>query len=518
MKWLLRFAALAIAAGLTASCGGGGGGSSNSAPPPPPPPPNNTVYLDAVVYSSAADASLPSANEITSVTHDHVTVGGTVLNYTATAGHMTSLSLGNGAQQASFFYVAYTLDGAAPATRPVTFFYNGGPGSASAYLHLGSFGPRRLDTGEPNMSAPQPYPLVENAESMLDITDLVFVDAIGSGFSEAIAPNTNQTFWGVDVDGAAFRDFVMTYVNRNNRGTSPKFLYGESYGGPRTAVLSDLLESAGTHLSGIVLQSPALNYNSNCGIINAHISCSGYYASYAATGAWFGLSNPTPAAAQFPAFIDGARTFSDTQLQSAIVAYLNGGAAPDPMFVTRLVNDTGLQTGWADNPNLDPEYYRVYLKPGSVLGAYDGRVTLPSSAPLGREVDPSDVLLSPSIQLRIGEYLFNTLLYTNPSVYTTLSGAIGKWNFSHDGLQVPDTIPDLAAALAQNPRLKVLSVNGFNDLVCPFHITERDLARLANPRIDVKVYTGGHMTYLENASRRAMKADLTNFYRSALAN
>src|SRR5262249_8534589 len=156
-----------------------------------------------------ASGSLSAPNEITSVTHGQVAVNGATLAYTATTGHLTALGLGNNTPQASFFYVAYTLDGAAPATRPVTFFYNGGPGSATIWLHLGSFGPKRLDTGEPNMSGVPPFPLVDNAETLLDTSDLVFVDAVGSGYTTAISPNTNRDFWGVDADGAVFRDFVM---------------------------------------------------------------------------------------------------------------------------------------------------------------------------------------------------------------------------------------------------------------------------------------------------------------------
>jgi len=303
MEILVRARLLAAVAILVAGCGGGGGGDSS--PPPSTNPPPNSNFTDPVTYSSLNTASLPSAAEITAVTHHQITVNGTVLNYTATVGHMSALSMVGQIPEASFFYVAYTLDGAAPATRPVTFFYNGGPGSASVWLHLGSFGPKRLDTGEPNMTGATPYPLVDNAETMLDLTDLVFVDAVGTGFSQAISPYTNSTFFGVDADAAVFRDFVIRYQQVNNRGASPKFLYGESYGGPRSAVLADLLESAGVHLSGVVLQSPALDYNSNCGILNIILSCTSYIPSFGAIGSWFNLSTPSAPAAQLPAFEDG---------------------------------------------------------------------------------------------------------------------------------------------------------------------------------------------------------------------
>jgi carboxypeptidase C (cathepsin A) len=512
-----NFLPAVLAAWLLAGCGGGGGGGSPPVTTQPPPVIGN--YTDPTLYSSAANAQLTSPNENVAVTHAQVTVGGTVLGYTATVGHMTALALGSNAPQASFFYVAYTLDGAAPGTRPVTFFYNGGPGSASVWLHLGSFGPKRLDTGEPNMSGSPPFPLVDNAESMLDLSDLVFVDAIGSGYSQAIAPNTNGTFWGVDADGAVFRDFVMRYVAVNNRASSPKFLYGESYGGPRTAVLADLLESAGVHLAGIVLQSPALDYNNNCGIVTGRVSCSSYLPSYGAIGAWFSLTDPPHPPAQLAAFMQEMRAMSE-EFEPVVQAFFNSNAQPDPLFLTRLAANTGLaRTHWQANVNIGPEYYRTHLTPGTLHGRYDGRVTLPNNSLPGREIDPSDVLISPSFSFRIGEYLATGLGYTTPATYTMLSNAIASWNFTHDGHELPDTVPDIASAIAQNPRLRVLSVNGYHDLATPFRTTERDLARLGNnPNVAVREYIGGHMTYLENASRRAMKADLADFYRSALAN
>ena len=510
-----RFFGSIVFAALLASCGGGGGG--NNGPAVVTPPPGN--FTDPTVYSSAGSASLQAPNEITAVTQHQVAVNGTTLSYTATVGHMTALSLGTGAPQASFFYVAYTLNGAAPGTRPVTFFYNGGPGSATVWLHIGSFGPKRVDTGEPNMSAAPPFPLVDNAETMLDISDLVFVDAVGAGLSQAVAPNSNSTFWGVDVDARVFRDFVMRYLIVNNRSSSPKFLYGESYGGPRTAVLADLLESAGVRLTGIVLQSPAMNYSANCGVLDTVVSCSGNLPSYGATAAWFDFAVPPVPPAQLPSFMDEMRTFADGEYAAVVSAWLNNHVPAPPATLDRLQNTTGLaRTHWAANPNRGPGFYRVNLRPGTLYGAYDTRVTLPNNSIPGNEIDPSSALIGPSFQLRLGEYL-NALGYTNPSNYVMLGNAIQTWNFSHDGNGVPDTIPDLAAAIAQNPNMKVLAVNGYHDIVTPFRVTERDLARLgANPNVSVRNYVGGHMTYLENASRRAMKADLVDFYRSALGN
>jgi carboxypeptidase C (cathepsin A) len=507
--------ALLIAVFVLAGCSGGGGGSSS---PPPPPPPVQT-FTNPTIYSSAPTGSLQNAPEITSVTRGSVVAGGATLNYTATAGHLNALSLGTGAPQASFFYVAYTLDGVAPATRPVTFFYNGGPGSATVWLHLGSFGPKRLSTGVPAMNVDTPYPLVDNAESLLDASDLVFVDAVGSGYSTAIAPNQNRTFWGVDSDARVFRDFVMRYLAANNRATSPKFLFGESYGAPRTAVLANMLEQAGVALSGLVLQSSALNYNVNCGITEStSVGCGGYLPSYGATSTWFGRTRPDPGIAGIPSFMIAVRRLTAEEYEPALQRWMTSGTIFDPNlpFVLNLVTGLPVAT-WQSNFNMPPDFYRVNLMPGTLIGRYDSRVNIVNNS-VGGAIDPSSELISPSFAFRITEYLSRTLNYTTPSQYVLLSNAIRTWDFAHDGRELPDTIPDLVAALMHNPRLRILSMSGYHDLATPFFTTERDLARAgAGTNLTERNYLGGHMTYLDDASRREQKADLAAFYRSALA-
>jgi carboxypeptidase C (cathepsin A) len=506
-----RATALFALALLLASCGGGGGGSS---PPPAPTP----AFTDPTVYSVAPSASLPNAAELSSVTHHQLTLGGTMLNYTATVGHLTASTLAAGVPEASFFYVAYTLDGADPATRPVTFFYNGGPGSATVWLHLGSFGPKRLVTGDPSTAAPVPFPLVDNAESLLDVSDLVFVDAVGSGLSEAIAPNTNQTFWGVDADAAVFRDFVLRYVAVNHRDTSPKFLFGESYGTTRSAVLAQLLETAGVQVSGVVLQSSILDYNSNCSIVAPPpFSCGSYLPTYGATGAWFNLDHPNPAPAGLPTFVQQMRTLATSQFDPAVAAFLAHGTLPDPGLLMQLANTTGLALGvWQTVVNVGPDTYQRNLIAGTLIGRYDTRVTAPFGSALARDGDPSSTFIVSSFVAGITSYLASDLQYTNPSTYVTLSNAGDTWSFAHDGKALPDTVPDLAAAMAQNPKLKVLSLNGYHDLATPFFGTERDLARLGpNPNVETRFYVGGHMTYLDDSARVLERADLARFYQGA---
>ena len=511
----MRILATALALASLAACSGGGGSAGPGAPNPPA---TGSGFTDRTTYSAAATASLQGAQEIAAVTRHQAVVGGTTLDYTATAGHLTASEPASGAAEASFFYVAYTLDGADPATRPLTFFYNGGPGSASVWLHLGSWAPKRIVTHAPTTALPTPLEFADNAESLLDVSDLVFVDAVGTGFSEAIAPGVNRTYWSVDADAAVFRDFILRYVAANHRGASPKFLYGESYGTTRSAVLASLLESAGTSLDGVVLQSSILDYNVNCGIFaKPVVSCYGYIPSYAAVGAWLGLVQPPRPVAQLPAYMRDMRTLAGTQYDPAVREFLGSFTPPPPELVASLAADTGMPGGqWNARFNMDPTYFHDNLVPGSVTGFYDGRMVAQKGTPLASQDDPSSTYYDASFASTIVSYLANELHYTTPSAYTML-GTQGKaWNYSHAGGRFPDTVPDLAAAMTLDPGLRVFSANGYHDLVTPFFQTEGDLARLgANANVTVRFYQGGHMTYLDDVARVAEKADLAAFYRAA---
>jgi carboxypeptidase C (cathepsin A) len=354
------------------------------------------------------------------------------------------------------------------------------------------------------------------------VSDLVFVDAIGSGFSEAVAPNTNRTFWSVDDDARAFRDFVMRYAIANHRESSPKFLFGESYGTTRSAVLADQLESAGIELKGVVLQSAVLDYNSSCALTSrVTLPCSRDLPTYAATAAWYKLSSPVPSTDGLGDFLTQARGLALDRYDPAVRAFLASGAQPDAALLGQLSAASGLSPArWQASFNLAPDTFRAQLIPGTRIGRYDARVNVPDTgvAP-GGDDDPSSFLLTTSFAFRITDYLASELGYTSPSSYVLLSNAINVWNFSHAGRGLPDTVPDLATALALNPKLKVLVFDGYNDLATPFFVTEGDLARLgAGADVQVRSYTGGHMLYLDDRARPQAKADLAAFYRRALAN
>ena len=503
-----------LACGLSlalAACGGGGG--AGTSPAPTPPVDNTPGLTDTTVYSSAPDASLPGAVEAAAVSTQTLTANGASLTYTATAGHLIARDAA-GAAEASVFYVAYTLPGADVASRPVTFFYNGGPGSASVWLQLGSFGPKRLVTNAPDTTASRPFPLVDNAEHLLGQSDLVFINAVGTGYSQAIAPFTNRSFWGVDADAALFRDFIQRYLAVNHRNGSPKYLYGESYGGPRTAVLARRLQEAGVMLDGLVLQSPALDYNSNCGITSGD-GCAGYLPSYAAVGAFHRLTQPVPTDAG--AWAAQARTYADQVYAPALRAWLTSGQGT-PALWQPLADLTGLPASqWQASLNVPADAFRLRLIPGQQLGRYDGRMKATVGSPLAADGDVSSTWINDSFATGIVTHLRDQLGYRNASTYVVLGNAISYWDFRHAGRALPDTVPDLAAALAQNPRLRVLAVSGYHDLATPFHLTETDLARVDASRVTVRNYAGGHMSYLDDATRAAQLADLKAFYAGTLA-
>ncbi|MFM0740884.1 peptidase S10 [Paraburkholderia xenovorans] len=503
----------------------------------------NQTYIDPVAYSlNATDGLAPAqVSEKAAVMHYQWTQGKTPVNYTTTTGHLTAADA-NGNPEASMSYVAYTAPGTNGAPRPVTFVYNGGPGSSSIWLRLGSFAPTRVSTPDPVFGNWPNYPLVDNKDSLIDTTDMVFIDPPGTGLSEAVLPNTNQKYWTTDADVDIMRDFIQRYLAVNNRGSSPIYLYGESYGTPRTDMLALALESAGVHLTGIVLQSAILNYfadaieavaitNSTSALALDTDTLAGYFPGYAAVASYYNQVSPAPLnqdlyALQTSLFVTAEYPRLRRYAQTWVLSQLG---IPDALGKPVLPNDKTVQA-WTIPSGLTTQALQGYfnvngfstsLLPGTTIGRYDGRVSLPNSDPrLQSDGDPSDILISQPFTNALATQMPDYLGYTAPNAtYMPLNdNIIQVWNFSHDGEAMPDTIPDLLGALTLNPKLRVLSENGFHDLATPFFNTEKQLARLQtvpgiNPDLQVNFFQGGHMIYLDDAARPAMKRDLVRFYR-----
>ncbi|MEO8523699.1 MAG: peptidase S10 [Caldimonas sp.] len=502
MRSKASLAAAALLAAWLAGCGGGGGSDSSGGPPA-------AGLTDSTAYSATGGAALASADEAAAVTMHTVSVAGASITYTATAGHLNARAPVSGSAEASMFYVAYTVPALAGAKRPIIYFYNGGPGSATIWLHLGSFAPRRVVTNAPSLAVPQPFQLVDNAESLIDVADLVFVDAVGTGYSEAIAPFTNQSFWGVDSDAGVMRDFIARYAVVNQRQTSPTFLFGESYGTTRSAVLAHLMVAAGMQLDGVMLQSSVLDYNSNCDFFApATLSCEGSFASYGMVGAWFALTRPVPADAD--AYAQQLRDFSTTSYGPAAAAWVQSRQPASATLLNQCVDLSGAPLdAWTTNVDLDALTFRTRLLAGQLLGRYDARIVAANGSALAADGDPSSTLITAPFAAAAKNLFANELQYRAAANYTLLSNAINTWNFSHDGRSLPDTIPDLSAAMTLRPALRTLSLAGYHDLATPFRQTELDVARLGTqPGVTLRVYPGGHMTYLDDGARPRIKVDV----------
>jgi carboxypeptidase C (cathepsin A) len=492
--------------------------------------PQDEPYLDTTAYGPGKDDCVADATENAAITHHTVTIGGKKTAYTARAGHLVTIDMSNAKPAAKIFYVAFTADGADPTNRPVTFFYNGGPGSSSVFLLLGSFGPRRIHTNMPQFTPPAPYTLEDNPDSLLDCSDLVFIDPVGTGYSAAICPKRNVDFWGVDQDAAAIKQFVKRYLTAFNRWNSPKFLFGESYGTPRTCVLTWLLHEDGVDLNGIVLQSSILDYGAAGNPVGLLPTL--------AADAWFhgklGLSPPPKA---LPDFMDKVEAFAIKEYSAALDAYPN----VDQHVLKKLSEFLGIPPivlqYWQLNPASNNTVFLTSLlqDKGLAVGAYDGRVTGDDSGIAGAVSpdsggnDPTMTAVGGVYTAMWNVYLNDELKFVATSPFLDINDqAFDNWDFSHidptgaqKGGDTLYTAGDLAAAMALNPYLKVFSSNGYFDSVTPFFQTRLTFETMPlNPddfvRLTMRNYPSGHMVYLDNDSRTAMKADLAPFYASAV--
>jgi carboxypeptidase C (cathepsin A) len=263
-----------------------------------------------------------------------------------------------------------------------------------------------------------------------------------------------------------------------------------------------------------MLQSAIMNYNSNCGVFDpGQLSCEGYIPSYAAVSAYHqNGSLPT----DFSSVLQRVREFAAGSYRSEVSGYLASGAAPGEATLTQLAAYAGLSVQtWRQDFSMTPGAYRARLMPGQVVGRYDARVLAPSGSALAAGGDPSITLVNSAFANSIRNYLDAELRYTAPTPYLSFNNILEQWSFAHDGKALPDTIPDLAAALTLNPALKLIAMSGYHDLATPFYQTELDLARLGTgPAIQIRNYNSGHMSYLDDNVRRLQKADLRAFYNS----
>jgi carboxypeptidase C (cathepsin A) len=483
--------------------------------------------------------NLPIPQEKNSVTQHELMLDGAAIRYTATAGNL--LIDGEDAQPAaSVFYVAYTLDGVSDSrTRPVTFLYNGGPGSASMWLHMGSVGPVRVVTQSPEATGSGPYQIVPNQYSLLDKSDLVFVDAVGTGYSRPVGRGIIRDFAGTDQDVRAFEKFIYRYVSVNHRWNSPKFLFGESYGTTRSAALVDTLQNSGMAFNGVILMSSILNYFTQAPGSDAVFI--GNLPSYAAIASHY--EKVSHKGKDIKAFLDEVRAFARGPYAEALAQGHNLPAAQVDAIAQKLAGYTGLSVAFVKEANLrvsPPRFRKELLRDQRmIVGRYDARFEGTDVDAAGETpgYDPSDAGISGAFVSAFHDYVDRELKYASNETYLPSGPGINQaWDHSHRlGSEAPTgqgggqpmrdayVAGDLADAMRKNPRLKVFSVNGLFDLATPFFITEYDLAHVElepklRSNIEFAYYPSGHMIYLNVDALKQFKTDAAGFYSRASQN
>ena len=487
---------------------------------------------------AAEEKPAPIPPETNSSTDHELPLDGKTIRYIANAG--TLLIDGDDEKPyATVFYVAYTLRGVSDLhTRPVTFLYNGGPGSASFWLHMGSIGPVRVVTASPEATGSAPYQIVPNQYSLLDKTDLVFVDAVGTGFSRPVGKATGKNFFGTDQDVQAFSKFIQRYISVNHRWNSPKFLFGESYGTTRSAALVDALENAGVSCNGVILMSTILNYFT--GAPGSDAVFIGNLPSYAAI-AWH-YEKVAHQGREEKAFLNEVRAFARGPYAEALAQGQNLPETEVDAVAAKLAGYTGLSVQYIKEANLrvNPSRFRKELLRGQriILGRYDARFegTDVDAAGENPGYDPSGTGIMGAFVSAFHDYLDRELKYTSKETYLPhASFGPQEWDHTHRLGSAAQTGPgpqgppmrdayvagDLADAMRKNPRLKILSANGLFDLATPFFITEYDLAHMElEPKLRGNIgftyYHSGHMIYLNVDALKELKSDLAAFYSRAV--
>lgn len=473
---------------------------------------------------------VPAKEEI-SVTEHTIHIGSQTIPYKATAS--TILLKDDAGEPTGLIYsVAYTRSDVTDLSkRPISFYYNGGPGSATMWLHMGAFGPRRVSTVDGEFTPPAPYKLVDNTESLIDKTDMVFIDAMGTGYSHAVGKAQNRDFYGIDEDMAAFGQFINTYISRYGRWNSPKFLMGESYGTFRSAALGNYLQTRYTmHLNGIVLMSSVLDLSTltfGPGDDRVYVY---YLPSYAAV-AWYhkALKNRP---ASLTAFIEEARQYAQGEYASALFKGDKISAAEKEAVAKKLSYFTGLSEEYLTKADLRVTLgqFNVELlrSRGMTAGRIDARFLgytrdLLSESSQG---DPEGPAVGGAFTAMLNAYNHDELGFGRDKEYNNSSRG-GGWNWVRGAAGgrggggggfpgAPNVGPDLQQAMITNPRLLVEVENGYFDMATPFFATEFTMRHLGLPaelqsHVQLKYYEAGHMMYLHDESRVQLHNNVAAF-------
>jgi carboxypeptidase C (cathepsin A) len=468
-----------------------------------------------------------SPKEETVTTRHQVVIDGQEVTYTATVGTLL-LKEEDGTPKASVFYVAYARDGAKGLDeRPITFSFNGGPGSSSVWLHLGLLGPRRVLLDGDGLPLPPPYRLVDNAYSLLDRTDLVFVDPVGTGYSRAVPGEEPKQFYGFDKDIESVGEFIRLYTTRFGRWASPKFLIGESYGTTRAAGLSGFLqEQYGLYLNGIMLISAILNFQTARFDVGNDLPYILFLPTYTATAWYHGRLDET-LQADLRATLDEVEGFVAGTYAPALMKGAELSAADTTRVARALARYTGLSESYVEQADLRIDIFRFVKEllrdQRRTVGRLDSRFTGIDRDAAGErfDYDPSYAAIQGPYTATLNDYLRSTLRYESDLPYEILTGRVQPWDYSKHQNQYVNVAETLRKAMTQNRHLKVFVANGFYDLATPYFATRYTFNHLGiDPSLQNNIclayYEAGHMMYIHLPSLSQLRRDLVSFIGSAV--
>ncbi len=456
-----------------------------------------------------------------------VRIGGQEIKYTATAGTIL-LKLEDGTPKASIFYVAYTKDDVADtAKRPITFTFNGGPGAASIWLHMGALGPRRVEMGDAGSLLPPPYRLVDNDYSLLDVTDLVFIDPVTTGYSRAVPGEPDKQFHGIQEDIQSVGDFIRLYATRSKRWTSPKFLAGESYGTTRAAGLSGYLQQRyGMYLNGIILISSILNFQTAEFDTGNDLPYILYLPTYTAI-AWYHKKLPADLQGDFQKAVAESRNFAAHEYADALMVGDGLPAARRTEIAQKLARLTGLSLDYIERANLRIEIQRfdkeLLRDQRRTVGRLDGRFMGIDSDAAGStpDYDPSLAAIVGPYTATFHDYVRGELKFESDLFYEYLTGRVRPWNYEPYENRYVNVAETLRRAMTQNQFLRVFVGKGYYDLATPFFAAEYTFDHLSlddslRAHLSGGYYEAGHMMYVHHPSLVKLKTDLAQFIQNTL--
>jgi carboxypeptidase C (cathepsin A) len=487
---------------------------------------------DKPAGGGATEAAEPRDDLVT--TRHSISAEGTVqigadggeISYTVTAGRVvlhkeehTDAKFDGPQAKAEVFMTAYTVDGSDAASRPVTFAFNGGPGSSSVWLHLGLLGPRRVLMGDAGGLLPPPYGLTDNPQTLLRHSDLVFIDPVSTGFSRVVKGEKPEDFHGFGGDVESVGELIRLWTTRNGRWMSPKYLCGESYGTTRAAALARHLQRRhGMYLNGLVLISAFLDGGLALFTDGNDAPYPAYLPTYAAIAHYHGKHGDRP----LREVLDEAEEYAAGDYPRALARGSRLTAPERAAAVARIASLAGLGEDYVDRVNLRPEHVRFLTEllrdQRLTVGRLDGRFT-GSDADYGRErwtADPSLDAITGPYTAALNHYVRSELGYSSDLPYEILTDRVHPWSFKEFEGQHVQVVASLAEAMRTNPDLRVHVACGFYDAATPYHAVEHAIAHLAIPaglaaNIEFAYYEAGHMMYVHEPSRLDQSARLADF-------